>query len=285
VIVGAGPAGLEAARVLTERGHHVTLYEKEDRLGGQLTICGVAPDRREFQSYLSYLVSEVKRLQVKVVSGVEASAETILKQSFDAVILATGARQTIPDIPGIQKPHVFTAISVLKQEAVLGKNVVIIGGGHIGCEVALYVAQKSRISPSVCQFLAENNTLSFEDARVMNRKMRSVTIIEERSKIAAYYGRTSKWPIMLGLRQKNVKLKTNTRCVEIDDDKIIVDQEDGRQALSADTVVITSGYVEEKGLYRQLKEKVPELYLVGDGKKLRSCLSAVHDAAKVARGI
>jgi len=285
MVVGAGPAGLEAARVLSERGHEVTLYEKENQLGGQLTICGVAPDRKEFQFYLDYLVSEVYRLGVKVTTNAAVTEKMILQSDADVVILATGARHTLPGIPGIQKPHVYSAVSVLKKEAELGHQVVIVGGGHIGCEVALYAAQKSHIPPEAAQFLAANNALGFDDAMAMNQQARSVTIIEERNQIAPYYGRTSKWPIMLGLRQKNVKLKTGTKCVEIHEDRVTVEHEDGEKAIEADTVVITSGYTEEKQLYRQLKEKVPALFVIGDAKKLRSCLAAVHEAADIARRI
>ncbi len=284
-IIGAGPGGMESARVLAIRGHEVTLVEKEKDLGGQLNLCGIAEDRGEFKSYLRYLIHEVNRLDIRVVAGTEATEHTVIDSRPDVVIIATGARQYLPDIPGIEKPHVYTAAKVLQREADLWGKVVIIGGGHIGCEVALYVAQRGAMPSDVARFLVRHGALPHEDALAYMRQTRPVTIIEQRKKVAAYYGRTSRFGILQGLRTHGVTVMTKTNCLEIGDGVVVVETEEGQSTLEADTVVITSGYVEENALYEQLKGKVPELHIIGDARKLKSCQQAILEAAKLAREI
>jgi 2,4-dienoyl-CoA reductase (NADPH2) len=276
---------MEAARVLAVRGHEVTLIEREKQLGGQLTICGIAEDRGEFRSYLRYLTHEVNRLDIGVVLGTEATARTVLATDPDVVIVATGARQDLPDIPGIDKPHVCTAASVLRKEAALRGKIVIIGGGHIGCEVALYAAQRGAMPSDVTRFLVRHGALDHEEALAYMRQTRPVTIIEQRKKVAAYYGRTSRFGILQSLRSRGVTSMTQTKCIEIDNGVVVVETEEGKSTLEADTVVITSGYVEENSLYEELKGRVRELHIIGDAGKLKSCQQAVLEAAKLARQV
>ena len=285
MVIGAGPAGMEAARVLALRGHEVILVEREEELGGQLTLCGTARDRAEFKSLLRYLIHEVRRLDIRILTGTEAGEESVLAHRPDVVIIATGARQDLPELPGTGKPHVYTAASVLRGEADLRGRVAIIGGGHIGCEVALYAAQRGAMPPDVARFLVLHGALDPEQALAYMRRTRPVTIIEQRKKIAAYYGRTSRFGILQGLRSRGVTLMTGTKCVEICDGGVVLEKANGRETLEADTVVITSGYVEEGALYKRLEGKVAELHIIGDAKKLKSCQQAVWDAAELARNI
>lgn len=285
MVIGGGPGGMVAARILSIRGHHVTLYERQNSLGGQLNLCGQAPDRSEFKSFLNYLVSEMGRLEVKVVTGEEATAQTVEDNSPDAVIVATGARQDVPPIPGVNKSHVHTAESVLTKKAPIGEKVVIIGGGHIGCEVALLVAPPNAMPRQTRHFLVSYGALDERETMEYGGNSRSVTIVEVKAKIAGYYGRTSRFAVMQGLRKYGVEMMKNTKCIEIKDKEVVVEQEGDQKTIEADTVVITSGYVEEKGLYLELKDKVAEIYLVGDAKKLMSCQYAVIQAATMAREI
>jgi len=285
MIIGAGPGGMEAARVLAIRGHEVTLVEREQELGGQLNLCGIAEDRGEFRSYLRYLTHEVNRLDIRIVTGTEATEHTVLESPPDAVIVATGARQDLPDIPGIDESHVYTAESVLQRRADLSGRIVIIGGGHIGCEVALYAAQRGTMPSDVARFLVRHGALAHEEALAYMSRTRPVTIIEQRKKVAAYYGRTSRFGILQSLRTRGVTLMTQSKCTEIGDGVVVVETDEGQSTLEADTVVITSGYVEENTLHKQLEGKVPELHIIGDARKLKSCQQAVLDAAKLARRI
>lgn len=285
MVVGGGPGGMVAARVLALRGHDVTLYEKEERLGGQLKLCGTAADRAEFRTFLKFMVSEVQRLGIKVFLGAEVTEETVAEFSPEAVIVATGARQDLPAIPGIDKPQVFTAEAVLKREADLAGKVVVIGGGHVGCEAALFMAQRELLSPSVVEFLASYGALGPGEEAGLKAPARSITIIEERKKIAGYYGRSSRWAVMQALRTRGVEMMTETKCLAIENSRVVVERAGKSGTLEADTVVISSGYIEENDLYKRLEGRVPELHVIGDAGKLKSLQNAVYQAAKTAREI
>jgi 2-enoate reductase len=137
----------------------------------------------------------------------------------------------------------------------------------------------------VARFLVRHGALHDEEALAYMKQTRPVTIMEQGKKVAAYYGRTSRFGILQGLRSHGVTLMTRTKCVRIGDGTVVIETEDGPSTLDADTVVITSGYVEENALYEQLKGKVPELHIIGDARKLKSCQQSVLEAAKLARQI
>jgi len=128
-VIGGGPAGMESARTLALRGHHVTLFEKAEKLGGQLNLAAIPPGRGEFASAVNYLKNAVKKAGVKIELGKEAGAEFIKKENPDAVVLAAGSKAIRPDIPGIDGKNVVSASDVLLGKAEIGENVVVIGGG------------------------------------------------------------------------------------------------------------------------------------------------------------
>jgi len=284
-VIGSGPGGLEAARVLSNRGHEVLLYEKEDRLGGKLNLCHLPPDRKEFIPYIDYLTDEMKRLKVKVITGREATEKTVLENSPDAVIVATGATQILPPIPGIDKSHVHFAEDVLEGKVDLGEKVVVIGGGAVGCETAEFVAKRGTLQASSAFFLMDNDVINPEEALILSKSGRSVTIIEMLDRIGTGFGRAYRWVMMQNLRQCNVTMMTKTKCIEINEDHVIVQQEGERKTIEADTVIMATGYKPVNELYTQLNGKVPEVYLIGDGKEPRKCLEAVYEGSKIGREI
>ncbi len=141
VVVGGGPAGLEAARVAAVKGHHVTLFEKEHKLGGQLNIADVPPRKIELQRLTEDLIHAVKSKGVNLRLNEIATAESILALEPDAVIVAVGATSFIPAISGIDNVNVKDAWKVLAGTQTVSGRVVIIGGGVVGCETAEYLAE------------------------------------------------------------------------------------------------------------------------------------------------
>ena len=143
-IIGGGPAGMEAARVAALRGHHITLFDNKSRLGGQLLTAILPPYKEELANLVKYLSTQMERLGIKVKLEQQVDAVTVEKEKPDVVIIATGASPLVPDIPGATNENVVLATDVLKGHRQAGQNVIIVGGGMVGCETAEFLAVKGK---------------------------------------------------------------------------------------------------------------------------------------------
>ncbi|MEM1658777.1 MAG: FAD-dependent oxidoreductase [Candidatus Jordarchaeales archaeon] len=283
LIAGGGPAGMQAAIILKKRGHDVTIYEKTDKLGGQLILASAPKERSGFKAFINYLRRQVEKLGIKVVFGTEVTPELVEREKPDVVIVATGARPIKPKIPGIDKKNVVYAHDVLAGKVFVGEKVVIVGGGGVGCETALYLTDEGSIDPETMIFLLERRALSFERALKLLRKSRDVVIVEMTDRIARDVGLTTRWTIRQSLELRKVRIVTNARVDEITDEGVIVNN--GEQFFEADTVVIAVGSEPNNELVKQLEGKVAELYAVGDCVNPRKALEAIREATEVAMKI
>jgi 2,4-dienoyl-CoA reductase-like NADH-dependent reductase (Old Yellow Enzyme family)/thioredoxin reductase len=141
-VVGGGPAGMKAAITAAERGHKVTLYEKNDFLGGQLRHADFASFQWPIKDFKDYLIRQLKKAGVELYLSTKATPEMIRQKEYDAVILALGAEPIIPDIPGAKGRNVRPPIYIFGNENSLGKNVAVIGGDQIGTQTGMYLAEK-----------------------------------------------------------------------------------------------------------------------------------------------
>ena len=260
VVVGGGPGGMEAARVAALRGHEVTLYEKEDQLGGQINILSKAPYREEFNQVTRYLTAQINKLGVKVKMSVEVTAEMVNQEQPDAVIIAAGARPHILSMPGSDQPNVTSPAQVLKGEVVAGDKVVVFD--TTGLQEA----------PTVADFLAE--------------KGKKVEFLTYFSSINAYWGLQTKmigthipviWP---RLRNNGVVITLLANIKEISGRKVTVtDVYSGEEWVvqDVDTIVMATGYRSNNRLYLDLKGKVKELYAIGDCALPRRTLDAISE--------
>jgi len=277
LVVGGGPAGMEAARVAAGRGHDVTLWEKNDRLGGQLVRAAVPPGRKEFAAFVEYLVSEMARLGVKVELGRNADEHDILDFGADAVIVATGAVPAELPVAGADGPNVAQAWDILDGRASSGRRVVVVGGGAVGCETAAYLARKGTIDAETLYFLAVNGAEDWERLRELATKgAKEVTLVEMRKSVGADIGMTSRWIILQELRRYGVRVITGARVNAINGRGVLVEHDGEEKLIEADTVLMAVGSRPVSELCERIKEKLPEVYMAGDAVAPRNALDAVR---------
>lgn len=258
LIVGGGVAGCEAARVLAIRGHQPVVYEKGSRLGGNL-IPGGAPDFKEDDIALAdWYTNELNRLGVHVRLNTELNEEEIKAMDYDTVILATGSKPKVFSLG--DDSHTYTAEQVLLKQKDAGKKTVVVGGGLVGCETALWLAQNGI----------------------------HVTIVEALDKVMAVNGplcAANKEMLEALLPFNGVEIITGAKVTEFANGEVKVDTKEGSKTIMSDSVILSVGYKEENTLYNNLQFDIPDLYLLGDAKKVSNIMYAIWDAFEVANHI
>lgn len=258
LVIGGGPAGMEAARVASMRGHEVIVFEKKRKLGGQLLLSSKTPHKDELKNEIEYLSNQLKKLDVEIITEQEFTEDKIDEYSPDAIILATGAKPCVPNIPGITESHVFTAWDVLAERVQVGKRVVIVGGGIVGCETAEFLQDR-------CE---------------------EVSILEMLPELALNAEPYSRIYLLERLADQRIKMITQSRVIEIDGRKVVyLDDEGCRQHLETDSVVLAMGAVSENKLALKLKGKVAELLSAGDCISPRLIADAIHEGYNAALSI
>jgi 2,4-dienoyl-CoA reductase-like NADH-dependent reductase (Old Yellow Enzyme family)/thioredoxin reductase len=254
LVIGGGPSGMEAARVAALRGHKVTLYEKNERLGGNLVLAAFAPHKDPIRLFAEYLENQVRKLGVEVVTGREVTIEVVASLRPDAAVMATGSTPLTPGIKGIDSQNVFSALDVLRGKIGVGKRVVIIGGGMVGSEVADFLSERGH----------------------------QVTVVELLDQIAGDIGIRMRARLLDRLEEKGVVLMTSTRCLEISGREVLVlDSRMERLRLDCDTIVVAAGAAPNRDLWQAILELVPEAYLIGDCLEPHQILEAVADGFRI----
>jgi len=256
LVVGGGPAGMEAARVAALRGHKVTLWEKGDALGGNLIPAAVPDFKQEYRRLIDYLSTQIKKLGVAVELDREATVDQIRKMAPDVVFLATGSKPIIPEIPGVEGRKVGAAADVLLGRHKVGEEVVVLGGGLVGCETALYLAEQGK----------------------------RVTIVEILGGVARDVFSINRMHLVKLLTDSGVRIMTETTVTEITDDGVAIVDKDGKSSkLESDSVVLALGLSSSKELEETLKDVVPETHVIGDCVEPRKVMSAIWEAFRFAR--
>jgi dimethylglycine catabolism A len=265
MVVGGGPAGMEAARVLAERGHRVTLFERADELGGALRIAARAPGWEAYASAVDWLARQLARLKVEMRLGVEATAAAVLAEGPGAVVVATGAAPRRPRLPGVDRSHVASATEILAGTApVVGRCVIL--------DETSYTP-----GPKVADALSQAG--------------HSVEIVTRQYSLGEDIGTTLRAKLLERLLRQGVTITVLAAPVAVGADHVRVRHmlTDAEWTIPADTVVLASGGQARDQLYHELvaatagREKAPAVYLIGDAYAPRNLLLAMVDGARVGR--
>ncbi len=258
MVVGGGVAGCEAARVLATRGHKPEVFEATDHLGGNL-IPGGAPDFKEDDIALAkWFKRQLELLEVPVHYNTKVTKEMVLAGGYDAVVCATGSTPKMFPLGDDEK--VYSAADVLTGAKEAGDTMVVVGGGLVGCETALWLAQKGKkvtIVEALPKILALNGPLCHANSEMLER-------------LIPFHG----IEVVCGARVTGYKDGYLSATVDGEEKKI-----------PCDGVILSVGYRENNSLYQELEFEVPEIYQLGDAKKVANIMYAIWDAFEVANHI
>lgn len=250
LVAGGGPAGMQAAITAAERGHDVVLFEKGDRLGGNLIAASGADFKYEMKRFLDYLVRRVKALPINVRLGAAADAATVATEKPDLLVIAVGADPVRPDLPGLKTANVLWAGDVFADRVETGERVVVAGGGGIGCETALHLARKGK----------------------------KVVVVEMLDEAALDFNFINRGMLLDLVAEAGVELRTGTRVVAVrDNGATVADASGERSDVEADTVVLALGMTPRRAMVEALKAAVPRATVVGDCLKPRLIIDAVRE--------
>lgn len=209
-VIGGGPAGMKAACVAADRGHQVTLFEAEARLGGMLHYAGYFSFKYPVKDYMNWLIGQVNKRPIDVKLGTKATPETV--QGYDAVLVAIGAAPLILPVPGVEQAKI--AIETLGHEEELGDSVVLIGGGQVGCETALHYAKLGK----------------------------KVTVMEMQSELAPDASTTGRNELMTEIAaEPNFIPLTGARCISLTATSVTYEKDGKQETVTADSVVLSAG--------------------------------------------
>ncbi|MCP4351493.1 MAG: FAD-dependent oxidoreductase [Desulfobacterales bacterium] len=281
MVIGGGPAGMNAAIAASDRGHSVTIYEKQGEFGGQLHLAGTPPGREEFIGLAQDLKNQVSSRNITVCLNQAVDADLIDQEKPDHIILATGASCMVPPIPGVELPHVVQAWDVLADKVYTGKQVLVVGGGAVGVETALLLAEKGTLSGDALKFLFVNKAESPEFLYEMATKgTKQITIIEMIDKIGKDFGKTTRWGMLQDVGRFGIESRVATKALEITQSGIRVETESGTEELTADTIVLAIGSESENSLLPVIKEKGIPCDVIGDANSIGMAFDAIHQGYK-----
>ena len=246
---------MKTAEIATLRGHQVTLYEKQERLGGRFLLAAIPPQKQILKEFIEYLSRQLKKVPVKIILGKSFHPNLLEKNKPDAVIVATGAKPFFPPIDGIREAKTISVDDALLGSVSVGKKVLVIGGGGIGAEVADHLSEKGK----------------------------EVTLIEMREGIALDLVGHLQHFLNKRLREKGVRILTSTKATRFEKQGVWVEDPQGRRKLEGfDSIVTVLGSTPDDELVESLKRKVSEVYVVGDASKPREVMEALFEGEEIA---
>ncbi|MFO7982301.1 MAG: FAD-dependent oxidoreductase [Desulfuromonadales bacterium] len=286
MVVGGGAAGMSAALAASEVGHEVTLYERSMRLGGQLLLAGAPPGREEFAALADDLGHQLEKQRVRVVLNSEVTEDFVAAEKPDSVILATGGESATPSIPGVDLSHVVQAWQVLAGEVETGRKVAVVGGGAVGVETALMLAESGTLSGEELKFLLVHHAEPLEDLlRMATRGSKEVVLVEMIDRLGSNFGKSTRWGMMQDVKRFDVGSRMEANVLEITEGGLRLEREGRIEDLEADTVVLAVGTRAHNPLQKPLAHLGIPCRVVGDAHQPAMAFDAIHQGFEAGRGL
>lgn len=287
LVIGGGPAGCEFAYRAARRGHRVKLWERGERLGGQLLSAMKLPFRSEFESLVSFYETMLRRIGVEVTLGRIATRDAIMEENPDVVILATGRKKRMTRLPMTSDAvPVYESEQIINGEVVPGKNVVVIGGSFVGCETARkLVLDGSMDADQLYYFLVHGVEPVERTLEMLGRSSRRVSIVD-RGRIGTGYESGVAWTVMKDLSRLGVQRYPRAEVINITSRGVVVlcrdkDGNEERINIPCDSVVVACGSDPETSLYDAVYDKF-ETHVIGNAAQLSRAIGAIENAVTVA---
>jgi 2,4-dienoyl-CoA reductase-like NADH-dependent reductase (Old Yellow Enzyme family)/thioredoxin reductase len=259
LIAGAGPAGMEAARVLALRGHSPVMYEKENRMGGQLNLAWIPPYKKDIKRILDYYETQIKKLKIEVHLGASVNAELIKALKPDVLIICTGASPKIPEVLGMSRDNVVHAVDVIAGKVKVGGKILILGSRRVALETAELLCDAGNTVKIVAR--ADGIGLDLPDRQRMFLVKR--------------------------FSEKKITAITNALVKEVQDNGLLYMADGKEEVLNGDYIVFAWGSVPEQSLVKEIEELAPDsdmkVFMAGDCISPRDALDAIHEGARIAR--
>jgi len=251
---------MEAALVASQRGHNVILYEKENRVGGKMVFASIPQFKSVIGKLLQYYESNLEKSGVEVRLGQKINLDKLSAENPEVIIVAVGADIVVPMIPGIKKENVLTVLDLFKNKKLeIGKQIVVIGAGLIGCETSWYLASQGKLV-KVVDILSRDAILS--DEHDSNRSM-----------------------LMINMGKEGVNILGKREIIRIENEGVVAKRENGTEEfLHTDNVILATGFKPKTKLRDVFSRSSlnAQIYFVGDCVEPRKFYEAIHEGSDVA---
>jgi 2,4-dienoyl-CoA reductase (NADPH2) len=291
-VVGAGPAGLTCAVTAAARGHRVTLFEKSDEIGGQLRYALEVPGKNEFRETLRYFARQIEVTGVAFRKGEEATPELLIREGFDAVVVAAGVAPRRPMIPGIDHRKVLGYADVLLGRVEVGRRVAIVGAGGIGFDVAMFLSDSGPSGPDERSQFCEAWGIDMAHEHpggllpgggAVPASPREIYLLQRKpTKVGRELGKTTGWIHRLVLMQKKIKMMSGVTYEKIDDYGLHIRTKAGADCLAVDHVVVCAGQEPVRAVADALAGTGLAVHIIG-GARMAAELDATRAIEEAAR--
>lgn len=249
LVIGGGPAGMEAAITLADRGHQVILAEKSGRLGGAIRFAGHVSFKSKLDQLMQVLIRRVERRKITVMLNTGMTPELARSLRPDAIVCAIGADPIVPPVPGVDLEIAVSAVGMHEHMEEIGQNVVILGGGLVGCEESILLGELGK----------------------------KVTVLEMKPELCRDAPFLHHEAVLLEMERLGITARTGMRCTGILPDGVMAEQDGKEIKLPADTVIIAAGLAPKLDEAESFRSCAPEFWKIGDCRQARNVRLAIHE--------